>query len=111
MRKLCRKCNFRPVAINYKKENRIYYRSQCDHCSKNRKDGTPLWQRAGYKKKNLCEKCGFQSKFDQQFFVIFLDGNLTNCRFPNLKTVCSNCLQIIDREKPKWRTNNIVPDF
>ena len=111
IRKLCIQCKSRPVAINYKKANKIYYRSQCDHCSKKRKDGIPLWQKAGYRKKDFCEKCNFSSKFDQQFFVIFLDGDLTNCRFPNLKTVCANCLQILDKEKQRWRSNNIVPDF
>jgi len=43
MRKLCKKCQKRPVAVNYLKEGKTYYRSTCDHCARSRNDGNPLW--------------------------------------------------------------------
>lgn len=111
MRKICNVCLKRPVAINYYKEGKPFYRKKCDHCSRGRKDGTPLWMRNGYKKKSLCEKCGYTSKYAEQFDVYHIDGNLTNCRFPNLKTVCANCQRILDKENIKWKKGNITPDF
>lgn len=110
-RKLCTKCLQRPAAINYYKDNKPFYRTKCDHCSKNRKEGQQLWQKAGYKKKNFCEKCSITSKYSDVFFVHYVDGNPMNCRFPNLKTLCSNCLITIRKENFKWRSNNILPDF
>ncbi len=110
-RKICSKCQQRPVAINYKKNDRIYYRTQCDHCSKKRRDGIPLWVKAGYKKKSICDRCGFNSKYSDQFSVFHIDGNLQNCRFPNLKTICANCQRILHIEDIKWRKNDINPDF
>ena len=48
LRRLCKKCSKRPVAVNYLKEGKTYYRSVCDHCARDRKDGTPLWSLKGY---------------------------------------------------------------
>ena len=110
MRKLCKICGTRPRAINYYKEGRIFYRSQCDHCSKGRKEGTPLWVSAGYKKKPICERCGYTSPYQEQFNVFHIDGNLTNCRYSNLKTICANCQRILYKEGIKWKQGDLIPD-
>ena len=43
------------------------------------------------------------------FFI--LDGDLTNTRFSNLKTVCANCQRIMQKEGVKWKQGNLIPDF
>ena len=111
MRKLCKKCNERPVAVNYYKNNRAYYRATCDHCSRDRKAGNPLWALSGYKKKNQCDKCAFKSPHLETFNVFHVDGNLTNCRYTNLKTVCANCQRLLHREGVKWKQGDLRPDF
>ena len=111
MRNLCRVCNKRPVAINYYKEGKPYYRSKCDHCANGRGEGNPLWAIAGYKKKAACDKCGFGSKHVDQFNVFYVDGDLTNNRFNNLKTVCANCQRILHKEGVKWKQGDLRPDF
>ena len=111
MRSLCKICRQRPVAINYYKEGKAFYRSKCDHCSRGRKDGDPLWALAGYKKKSTCDKCGYTSKYFEQFDVFYVDGNLTNNRYTNLKTVCANCQRTLQKEGVKWRQGDLRPDF
>lgn len=111
MRNLCKICHSRPVGINYYKNEQVFYRSKCDHCSKNRKKERPLWQRAGYKKKNQCDKCGFTSKHEEQFNVYYIDGNPSNCRFNNLKTICLNCQKILYKFKLPWKQGDLKPDF
>jgi hypothetical protein len=111
MRKLCKKCQSRPVAINYYKEGRPYYRSTCDHCSRGSKKSRPLWELAGYKKKTACERCKFTSKYEDQFDVFHVDGNLRNCRHANLKTICANCQRSLHNEGVQWRRGDLVPDF
>jgi hypothetical protein len=111
MRNLCKVCGRRPVAINYYKDNKPHFRSKCDHCSRARKEGKPKWLLAGYKKKLQCDKCGFVSKFQEQFNVFYIDGNPANCRFTNLKTVCANCQRILHRLKLPWKQGDLTPDF
>jgi len=111
MRDLCNECKKRPVAINYHKEGKIFYRSKCDHCAGHRKEGIPLWQKAGYKQKNECDKCGFASKHSEQFNVYYVDGNPGNCRYTNLKTVCANCQRILHKLRLPWKQGDLVPDF
>ncbi len=110
MRPLC-KCGFRPRAVNYKKNDRTFYRSLCEICAK---EGLfsriPRWQRAGYKMKNQCEKCGFRSSYREVFRVFHVDGNLDNCRPSNLKTICCNCSQILAREGVTWRQGDLIAD-
>lgn len=111
MRNLCKNCNTRPVAINYYKNGKQFFRSKCDHCSKNRTSERPLWAKAGYKKKTECDKCGFNSKYLEQFNVYYVDGNPTNCKFSNLKSVCANCQRILHKLKLPWRQGDLKPDF
>lgn len=111
MRDLCKNCNKRPVAVNYHKDGKIFYRKKCDHCSKNRNKERPLWALHGYKKKLTCDKCGFMSKYSEQFDVYYIDGDPSNCRFNNLKTVCANCQRILHKLKLPWRQGDLKPDF
>ncbi len=73
--------------------------------------GIPRWQRAGYKMKNTCDKCGFKSPHREVFRVFHVDGNLDNCRITNLKTVCSNCAQVLGKEGITWRQGDLVADY
>lgn len=111
IRNLCKNCNKRPVAINYYKGNKVFYRSKCDHCAKKRKDGRPTWQRSGYVKKPICEKCGFNSKHPEQFDVYHIDGDLSNVRYSNLKTVCANCQRVLHKLKLPWKQGDLIPDL
>jgi len=111
MRKLCKNCQLNPVAINYHKDGKIYYRRTCDHCAKKRKANRPLWALAKYQKKDYCEKCNFASKHSEQFNVFYIDGNLHNNRYTNLKTVCANCQRILHKEGVLWRQGDLTPDF
>ena len=111
MRPLC-KCGLRPRAINYKKGNRIYYRSLCEVCmSYGVYHGIPRWLRAGYKMKAVCDKCGFKSPHSEVFRVFHVDGDLNNCRFANLKTVCANCAQVLSKEGIAWKQGDLIADF
>jgi hypothetical protein len=111
MRSLCKTCGIRPVAINYCKDGRTFYRSKCDHCAKGRGPGRPLWQKAGYKMKLKCDRCSFTGQHQEQFAVYYADGSPTNCQFSNLKTVCANCQRILHKLKLPWRRGDLTPDF
>lgn len=111
IRKLCRSCGKRPVAVNYIKENRTYYRSKCDHCARGLGNGRPRWELAGYKKKTKCDKCGYASKHLEQFDVYHIDGDLNNCRPTNLKSVCANCQRLLHVLGLPWRQGDLTPDF
>jgi len=112
MRPLCEKCRQKPAAINYYKNKKPYYRRSCESCARS---GTasrlPGWQRAGYSKRNFCEKCGFKSKHPEQFDVYHIDGDLNNCRHRNLKTICANCQRIVQKHGYQWRQGDLVPDL
>lgn len=110
MRDLCKKCGKRPVAINYYKNNRPYYRSKCDHCTKNRNKEKPMWLNTGFKMTTNCDRCGFSSKYKEQFSVFYIDGDLTNNKFNNLKTVCANCQRILHLLKLPWKQGDLKPD-
>lgn len=112
MRPLCI-CGYRPAAINYIKNNKTYYRKKCEVCIRTKKYavGIPKWYRSGYRLKSFCEKCGFTSSFSEQFNVFHIDGNLDNCNFKNLKTVCANCQRILHKEGIIWKQGDLLPDF
>ena len=111
MRPLCR-CGQRPRAVNYKKGTKTYYRSLCEIClAHGLYHGIPRWNRAGYKLKNTCDKCGFRSPHREIFRVFHVDGNLDNCRHLNLKTICSNCAQILSKEGITWKQGDLISDY
>lgn len=111
MRDLCNVCYKRPVAINYRKSGKTFYRSKCDHCARGNIKENPLWVKAGYRKKNTCDKCGFKSPHTEVFSVFYVDGNLNNNQHTNLKTVCANCQRVLHKEGIKWRQGDLKPDF
>lgn len=110
-RPLC-KCGLRPRAVNYKKDNKVYYRRLCETCMSNGLyHNIPRWHHAGYKLKNICDKCSFKSPYKEVFSVFHIDGNLNNCRLTNLKTVCANCQRILHLEGITWKQGDLRPDF
>ncbi len=112
-RPLCNMCQRRPCAINYKREERIYFRSKCDWCIRQKrkmKPQKPTWAVAGYKMKPHCEKCGFIAKYKEQLQVFHVNGLLTDASWSNLKTVCYNCAIEISKGKLGWAQGGLIPD-
>lgn len=113
-RDLCPICRTNPVAINYISEGVTHYRNSCSACIRKQrklKKEAPAWQRAGYRKKPQCEKCGFKLKLVEQSVVYHVDGNLKNNSEFNLKTICLNCQQELYKSRVPWKPAPIVPDF
>ena len=113
-RKICPLCNQRPRAINYIRNGKHYYRSVCDVCNRagrRIKQRAPAWHLAGYRKKPQCERCGFKFKWPEQSGVFYIDGNLKNNNWANLKTVCLNCQHDVIKSRLGWRQGPLVPDF
>ena len=105
---MCEQCGQRPKAVNYYKDNKIYYRKKCEQCLKLYKPVKPLWADSGYKVKRFCEACGFKPIIRSQVTVFYIDGDLTNVAYRNLKTVCLNCnAELI---KTGWSRGDLTPD-
>lgn len=111
MRPLCQTCGEKPCAINYYKNKKAFYRKDCDTCARGSRPKKTKWQQSGYRKKELCEKCGYTSKYPEQFNVFHVDGNLNNCRPANLKTICANCARILQREGVRWKQGDLISDY
>ena len=114
VRPLCSKCKLRPSAFNYKRKGKIYYRSKCDQCIKESlglKTGfKSSWEKAGYRKKSICEKCGFKSKHPAQMDVYHVDGNRANISAYNLKTICANCQRLKSTQNLGWSLGDLEVD-
>lgn len=115
MRPICPLCHQRPVAINYRSNNKTRYRKLCDACirlGKKLRPIPPSWLRAGYRKKDRCDCCGWRAKhIERQMSVFYVDGNLRNNNTINLRTVCLNCRIEISLSKLPWKEAEIKPDF
>lgn len=111
MRPLCECCKKHPKAVNYKKNGKIYYRKFCRLCSKHGATSIPRWERSGYVPKKCCEKCGYISSHPEVFRVFHIDGNLNNCRYSNLKTVCASCAIVLAKDKSTWKQGDLVADY
>ncbi len=113
-RPLCKSCKARPRAYAYKKESKIYWRSLCDRCNrikaKKSVGGVTTLERSGYRKRKMCELCGFKAQDKIQLDVYFVDGNLRNVKESNLKTVCANCQRLGGVRKLGWRVGDLVAD-
>jgi len=99
--------------VNYIREDVTHYRSLCDECGRKKskkKPRVPSWQKAGYKKKNTCDLCGFKSLFPAQMTVFHIDGKLENTELVNLRTVCLNCVEVIKRKEVTWRRGDLEVD-
>ena len=105
-------CGFRPAAVNYRKDGRIYYRKKCEVCLRGGlSHGIPKWYQDGYRMKLQCDRCGFKSKHKEQFNVFHMDNNMNNTKSSNLKTVCANCQRLLAKEGIKWSQGGLQPDF
>lgn len=104
-RKPCIKCGENLQAVNYRKGDKIYYRSLCDPClTEESKKKKPKWVKQGYQKKSKCESCGFVAKYKEQLTVIEHRNNF--------KTVCLNCdaaYSVTNRLEIK--RGDLTPDF
>ncbi len=113
-RPLCKTCQEKPRAYGYRKNKKIYWRSQCDSCirKKNKlKTGyMPKWHQAGYRKKNRCELCGFKAKSNVQLDVYHVDGRRNNCSPYNLKTLCANCQRLKSTQDLGWQIGDLEAD-
>ena len=112
-RPLCTVCRGNLAAINYRAGDKIYYRRICASCARKGKRVTELpgWTKTGYKKKSVCERCNFVAKTPQQIFVYYIDGNLKNNIWSNLRCVCANCRIDLHNSKTTWRESPLVADF
>ena len=113
VRPICLACNQRPRAIAYHTDQRIQYRRLCEYCIKRGrkiKPAEPKWRSAGYKKKTVCDRCGFRSRYASQLLVYHVDGNLHNTGIRNLKTICLNCIEEIKRLDRPWHLGDLEPD-
>ena len=113
-RPLCQSCNLNLCAINYHSNGKTRYRRQCDSCLRKGKKLklVPTWYKAGYRKKLLCDRCGFIAKYPElQMSVFYVDGNLKNNSELNLKSVCLNCRIELHQSNSAWRESSIKPDF
>lgn len=114
-RAVCPICLQNPVAINYHSNGKTRYRKICNSCIRKGKSLKPIpppWFRSGYRKKHVCEKCGYIAKFpEKQMSVFHIDGNLKNTSTLNLKTICLNCRVELSVSKLPWKESPLTPDF
>jgi hypothetical protein len=112
--KTCNVCNKRPATVNYVRNGMTYYRKACYHCIKKKKDNqgqqSQLLKKSGYKKKTVCDRCGFIGKTSEQMSVHYKDGNSYNVSINNLRTYCSNCAIEVN-VNPLADKRDILPDF
>jgi hypothetical protein len=114
MRPKCPACNQRLCAVNYRRAGVTHYRTRCDWCIKKARrvpQPAPRWRSAGYKKKTICDRCGFRSKYAAQLMVYHVDGNLNNNTMRNLKTICQNCCVEVNRLDLTWAVGDLEPDL
>jgi hypothetical protein len=112
-RPICSACNYNPCAINYKRNEKTYFRSRCLSCinrGRKKKPPTPRWLSKGYNKKRTCDVCSFQCKHGSQIKVHHIDGNLNNAELLNLRSVCLNCSAILQKQDSSWKPGDISPD-
>ena len=113
-RPICKECNKNYCSINYTRNSKVYYRSRCGYCRKKQVKRKPLvqsWEKAGYQKKPHCDLCGFKSLYLTQMTVFYIDGDLTNAAFSNLRTICLNCIEVVKRKEVTWKRGDLTVDY
>lgn len=114
LRPICKNCNKNYVAVNYIRKDKKYFRSICDECGKKKtkkKPISPLWEKSGYKKKPVCDICGFKSIYQTQMTVFHIDGDLKNINLSNLRTICLNCVEVVKRKEITWKRGDLQVDY
>lgn len=112
-RPICKACGQRLCAINYYRDGTAHYRSRCETCARKNRGLKPRearWQSSGYKKKLVCDCCGFRARYSAQMLVFHIDGNLNNVDIKNLRSVCKNCEVAIAKSDAIWRPGDLEPD-
>jgi len=112
-RPICQACQQRPCAVNYHRDGKVHYRRRCENCQRrNRglKTRVPRWATAGYRKKMVCDQCGFRARYNAQILVYHIDGRLNNAEPKNLRSVCQNCAIELARSDLPWRPGDLEPD-
>ena len=108
----CPICHKHPVAINYRRGDKVYYHKACTPCVRRKRKPAKVvagWIKSGYKKRDRCERCSFKFKLSEQGKVYHVDGNIKNTHWANLRTVCLNCQP--ELAKTNWRPGDLQPDF
>jgi len=114
IRPICKECNKNYRAVNYKRDGVTHYRSICDECgSKKVKTKAKIanWEKKGYKKKTTCDLCGFKCSYPTQMTVFYIDGNMKNIEFTNLRSICLNCVEVVKRKDVNWRRGDLQVDY
>lgn len=113
-RPICPECNKDRCAVNYWRKGKPYFRKICDSCGKKKqkkKPSRPNWTRSGYKKKTVCDCCGFNAVYTTQTTVFHIDGDLENIALTNLRTICLNCVEVVKRKEVTWRRGDLTVDY
>jgi hypothetical protein len=113
-RPLCPICKQRPREINCRRNGKYYYLKMCAACNAKKRQlpvAVPKWSQSGYKKKTVCDRCGFRSRWAAQLLVFHIDGNLNNTNINNLKTICQNCVIDVAKSDLPWRLGDLSPDI
>lgn len=113
-RPTCKLCNKNYCSVNYHRAGIIHYRSCCDECGRKKKKLKPrqsLWNKSGYKKKTLCDLCGFNSALATQITVFHIDGNLENINITNLRSICLNCIEVVKKKNVTWKRGDLKVDY
>lgn len=112
LRPICLACHQRPAAVNYHNKNKTYYRNRCDQCLRRQRpvvDPTPTHVRTGYRPKDRCELCHFKCRVPDQIKIWYLNGNMRDGSWHNLRSICANCYIELSKKKLQWI--DIRPDF
>lgn len=114
-RPYCTTCNENLAAINYVINNKTYFRKSCSSCLRKKtkfKPVPPPWSKSGYKKKHKCDRCNFVAKnVKKQLRVYYVDGNLKNNDWNNLKTICLNCQAALEDTRQGWKPADLIADY
>ena len=114
IRPICNQCNKNMCAVNYHRIGIPHYRSYCDECGRKKskvKPRKPNWQKSRYKKKSICDLCGFHSSYPSQITVFHIDGRLDNIELSNLKSICLNCIEVVKRKEVNWKRGDLTVDY
>lgn len=114
IRPICKQCNKNFRLVNYIREGVTHYRSLCNECGNKKvrkRTAKANWEKAGYKKKQVCDVCGFKSLYNTQMTVFHIDGDLRNTEFNNLRSICLNCVEVVKRKEVTWKRGDLQVDY